>query len=884
MKKNSQTKNASISAPQDSGSPLRYLMLLAPFVIILMAGSATVGSSETLMILLWYTILFLFSLIMLPVAFKIFGRFGAGGFFASKVLGLVTVSFVVWTLTYIRLFRFNYVFVVIAILLVGFCCYFPKSLRNNLVDKLGDNYLIEKIVLEEVVFAVVLVILCYIKGFEPNIKDQEKFMDYGFIMSMLRNPELPAKDMWLAGLNINYYYFGQFIWALVIKLSCLSPKIAYNLAMVSAIAIPFGMSFSFGVMLTEGAQQNGFHENRFLKYVTGLIAGLATCIFGNSHSFFYDENGAGNGFLRFLSDQGFNVGKTDGFFYPDSTRFIGWNPKIETDYTIEEFPFYSFLIGDLHAHVVSMMTVLLIAMIVFAMVLEAKAPSSGPSNTAKHLKLERFPKDEYKVLLTPHIIMVAILLGISQMTNYWDFLIYFIFCSMAMLLANTRKTARFSSIPSAIVFAGNIIAILAVYLMAGNNVLVHIALQLIVLIISYILAGMFPSALSRTSFGMSFLFVVSHIAAAPFNLNFDMISNALGKVKSRSSLFQLAILWGTHLIICLTFFVITVITRNYQPGSSDKKGKKGKKSSLFYASENENRCNPIASFISDRNIVDVFVCGMIVVGILIVIAPEIFYVRDIYTSGYLRANTMFKFAFAAFIIFSVAMSYAVTRLFFVVTKKGTYSLACLIVAWVFVAMLFIPAHYTKVATEQRSGEITRENYEGLDGQAFIDNYQSEWGYIETPGNLVSYRDAADWFNENVKGSPVICEAAGESYKDYNMVSAYTGLPTVLGWQTHEWLWRFHGIVNPETDIIESDPKRDVWAIYLTPRYDDVDKIYQSDDVSEIREVINKYHIEYIILGNLEYNKYDYDNTATLEQLGEIVFSSENLNVFKVKPA
>ena len=393
---------------------------------------------------------------------------------------------------------------------------------------------------------------------------------------------------------------------------------------------------------------------------------------------------------------------------------------------------------------------------------------------------------------------------------------------------------------------------------------------------------MFPTALTRTSFGMSFLFVVSHIASAPFNLNFDMISNSLGKVKNRSSLFQLAILWGTHLIVCLTFMVITIITKNRKKGTSDKKAKKGKNTAD--QSDSLNRQNPVAAFISDRNIVDVFVCGMIVVAILLIIAPEIFYVRDIYTSGYLRANTMFKFAFAAFIILSVAMSYAITRLFFVVTKKGNYSLGCLIAAWAFVALLFIPAHYTKVSLDQRCGEISRENYRGLNGIDYLDNYQSEWGYIETAGNLYSYKECTEWFNTNVKGSPVICEAAGESYKDYNMVSAYTGLPTVLGWQTHEWLWRFHGIVDPDTDIIESDPNRDVWSLYLTPRYADVDTIYQSDDTDAIQDVINKYKIEYIVLGNLEYNKYEYDNTEILKQVGEIVFSSENLNVFKVTPA
>ena len=74
-------------------------------------------------------------------------------------------------------------------------------------------------------------------------------MDYGFIMSMLRNDQLPARDMWLAGYQINYYYFGQYIWSVMIKITNVPSGVGYNLAMCSATAIPFAMSFSIGKFL-----------------------------------------------------------------------------------------------------------------------------------------------------------------------------------------------------------------------------------------------------------------------------------------------------------------------------------------------------------------------------------------------------------------------------------------------------------------------------------------------------------------------------------------------------------------------------------------------------------------------------------------------------------
>ena len=116
-----------------------------------------------------------------------------------------------------------------------------------------------------------------------------------------------------------------------------------------------------------------------------------------------------------------------------------------------------------------------------------------------------------------------------------------------------------------------------------------------------------------------------------------------------------------------------------------------------------------------------------------------------------------------------------------------------------------------------------------------------------------------------------------------MISAYTGLPTVFGWQTHEWLWRFHGIVDEETDTLVSDPDKDVWKLYISPRHQDVDIIYLSENTTEIQRIIDKYQIEYIIVGDMERFKYGWDNSYIFYQLGSEVFRYEDLIVFKVTP-
>lgn len=868
-------------------SPLKILYLLVPIAAILLTGLATVGTSDVMNILAWFLIYMIFGLAAFPISARIFENSLSAGFLMSQPIGLLTVALVQWTLSYIGILPFTQLTVAILIVLLAAASYSIKPLRTNLIKKLSREGTIENIAFEQTVFAVALTALCYIKGFLPDINGQEKFMDYGFIMSMLRSSSLPAGDMWLSGYSINYYYFGQYIYALVIKLSGIAPSVGYNIAMCTSIALPFGMCYFIGSMLINTAKNFGMRCVRFAPHICGLICGFAAMIWGNSHSFFYDENSVGNKLLLFFSKLGINVGRTDAYYYPDSTRYIGYNPDsslIEgirngADYTIEEFPFYSFLIGDLHAHVVSTMVVLLIMAVAIALVGKAAAaPVSGLSDK-KTTSVSNFSSGaiikELTGIISAELIIITILLGIAQMTNYWDFLIYFIFCSMALLIINTRHSASFATVPGSFLFCLVLGGILLCYMTAGSRPWIHLILQLCVLGYTLLFATFAPCALTRTTLGMSIMFTGSHIIALPFNSEFDMISNSIALAVNHSSPFQLFILYGTHLIICLGLVLTVILTRNYVVGN--------KRKITIYGEPSVGWTNPVARFFGQRNPIDVFVCGMVAVSILLIIIPEIIYVRDIYTSGYLRANTMFKFSYAAFIILSVCISYAIARLPWFRDKNGKFMLSPLILSLVFILMLFIPAHYTSVSIEQRCGELTSDRYKGLDGTAYISTYSSRYTGIQESGNLEPYMACINWFNETVEGEHVIIETYGESYTDYNIVSSYTGLQTVCGWQTHEWLWRFHGVVNKETNLLEADPNHDVWQLFLTPRHDDINTVYTSSVPADIQQIIDKYNVEYIIIGSLEKNRFGYDNTAVIGALGEVVFTYEDLNVIRVYP-
>lgn len=869
--------------------PKKFLFLLIPIISIFVIGLPLLGVNDTTEIFKWIMLIEIIGIATLPLTSFLWRNMKSGFFIFSQPLGILTVSLLVWTLTYLKIVRFTRLTVLIILIIIAITCYLIKPFRDSLSAKLCSSGVIEEIVKEQTLFSAILILLCYFKSFYPDINGQEKFMDYGFIMSMLRSSSLPANDMWLSGNSINYYYFGQYIYALLIKLLGMKPSIGYTIAMCTSIALPFIEAFAIGELLFETSEKNGVKCSKMMRSICGLLSALAVTIFGNSHSFFYDENSVGNGLLRFFSKLGINVGRTDNFYYPDSTRFIGYNPEtigVEGyanggDATIEEFPFYSFLVGDLHAHVVSTMIVLLVIAILILFIGRLLESYKIPTKSTYDIGIPRL-KEELASILLPETIVVSIILGITQMTNYWDFLIYFIFFSMALFVYFTRNTYEFTSVAGTISFILSVGTILIIYLISSSNPILHVILQFIVLLISCALNLYRPCALSRTSMGMSFAFTVSSLIALPFNFNFDMISNSLAACVNHSPLFQLYILWGTHVIICLTFVLMVALNKNYQKKSNGRSSRNASSATSLVIGPNSSEYpNPVMRFFGERNIVDIFVCGMIAVGILLLIAPEIFYVRDIYTSGYLRSNTMFKFTYAAFIILSLSMAYAISRLYWFTRKDGEFSYTALFLAIIFSILLLVPAHYTTVSLKQRSGDLSLENHKTLDGTEYIMNYQSPNLNSVSSSSLVDTMNVINYMNENIPGSPTIIEAYGDSYTDYNIISSYTGLPTVFGWQTHEWLWRFHGIVDEETNLLVSDPENDVWQNYISPRHNDIMLFYTSSNPDELRNIIDKYDISYLISGPFEIQKFGSDNSETIEAIGTLVYYSGDTKLYKV---
>lgn len=661
--------------------------------------------------------MFVLGIVSLPIAYKFFGKFVGSGYGLSKTIGLMVFGYLVFFLSTLQILPFVRNALLVFFMLYVFINYWLLKNQKNLVKHLNENK--RAIIFQEILFVFGLFSWSIIRGYQPDINGLEKFMDYGFINSVLRSDYLPPADMWFAGGNINYYWFGHFITALITKLSNIPSSITYNLMIATILGLTLSSAFTISASLFKFLAKK---VNIRVIFAAGFISAILLSFGGNFHTPIYAlKNGI------------------DTYWYPDATRFIGYNPDRD-DKTIHEFPHYSFIVSDLHAHLLNLPFVFIYLALLFNLV-----------------------NNKQKKTFSKELVPLGFTAGVMFITSTWDFGNYLLTTGVALFIFHLQKKG----------------------------------LELKTLLI--------PAVKSIS------IAIMGIIVALPFILNFTSIAEGIKFVNSNSYVWQLAILWGLPFILTIIFII--TLSKIY------KSLKKIKPS-------------------------DLFVFSLHVASWILIILPEVFYVKDIYIASHHRANTMFKLTYQAFVMFYLSSGYIAVRAMGVAKNRSSKIFVALFFAVIFAAVLVYPSFTIKSYYNQLN------NYRGLDGTTWLkDRRPEEYQVVK-------------WFSENVKGQPVILEAPGDSYTEFNVISSYTGLPTISGWFVHEWLWRG----KPE---------------FPQARVADIDQIYNSKDKELVRSLLQKYDVKYVIVGNFEREKFPELNEEKFSELGEIVFTSGSASVFLV---
>lgn len=736
----------------------------------------------------WWLLILILGFIFVPLSGLLFSKLSDKGYLFSKIIGIAVSGYLMWMLSVLKILKYTTVSCIIAlgiglainafIVLYYRYLYKPKSStiysEKNLLSAFFKKENLGIFITEELLFLVIFLIFTYIRGFKPEAYGTEKFMDYGFMTTMMRNDYMPPQDFWFSGTHLNYYYVGQFLATFLTRLSFVDVSRGYNLMLMMTGAFTFVLPFSIGYNLIIRYGERKAKKSRFFASIAGLFAGAGVCIAGNMH---YPIYGLIIPFFKNLTSK---VKTQALYWFPDATRYIGYNPETK-DKTIHEFPAYSFILGDLHAHVINIIFVLTVLAILLAWLF---------GQTDRYRETKRF-RDE---VFNPQIILIAFFIGLFHSTNYWDYPIYFVVSGAIILFSNM------------------------------------------------IVYGFMKKAYILTAIQGIFIFLLGEIFALPFTLQFDQISASARLAENHTPLYQLLVLWGLPIFTLIAFLVITI--SDYV----NEKKKKRKKKRLKSRAARLGRL--LSSYMNSLTDTDLFVITIGLCSMGLVLLPEIVYVKDIYSGDYKRANTMFKLTYQAFIMFGICFGYIYVRILYY-GRAFIRRLVIGISLFSFALTLLYP-----INAVNNWNFRDKKGYKGIDATLFMKkDFKND--YLATR-----------WLIENVSGTPVVLEANDLSYSDYQRVSVITGLPTVLGWYTHEQLWRS----GPDTTD-------DMVTIQLNERASDIRAIYTSEDINLVRSLIEKYDVSFIYVGQLEEKKFEWLNHDLLRSLGEIVFMNPDTDEY-----
>ena len=313
--------------------------------------------------LTWWLLAGVMGMAAMPLTGRLFREFDDKGWMFSKIVAIVVTGFLTWFLTAVKLLKFTTAACVGVSLACGILFLFlGKAQHKKGIECLPMDHL-ELVYWEEVLFLAFFLLWTYLAGFHPAAYGTEKFMDYGFMEAMMRSTTLPAVDLWYSEGTINYYYGGQYFAVFLTKLTGTKVELTYNLMRTFVAGLAFVLPYSLVYQMTKdrmGKKAAGaVGWKKAVPQISGILAGLSVSIAGNMHYVYYGQI---RPWLQKLTGQ-----EPDSYWFPDATRYIGFNPDVE-DKTIHEFPCYSFVLGDLHAHVVNIMFVLLLLGLLYAWV------------------------------------------------------------------------------------------------------------------------------------------------------------------------------------------------------------------------------------------------------------------------------------------------------------------------------------------------------------------------------------------------------------------------------------------------------------------------------------------------------------------------------------
>jgi YYY domain-containing protein len=835
----------------------------------------------------WWIFFEIIGWIAFPICFSLFKNLYTKGYSFTKIIGLLFWGYAYWignTFGIIGNTRLGAVFALIVILSASFISLYKKHLWAEIYDWIRAH--IKIILFSEALLLISIFFMVMMRGANPEIIGTEKPMELAFINGILRSPSFPPNDPWLSGYSISYYYFGYLIIAAVIKIIGTDSGIAFNLALILWFALisvgAFGILFN--ILIRKMRQDEKILSKKkvnsalfysFLAPAFLLLVSNGEGLLELLHSlgFLWKPDQNGEMVSRFWSwldikelsqppptPFDWHVGRIGGTWWWRASRVL-------QDYTIQgqpreiidEFPFFSFLLGDLHPHVLAMPFVLLCIISGYTYLLEEN------KNKFSLLKnVTAFWSKGFNWFL-------ALALGSLIFINTWDFPIYFgmigaiyiisiypkresigeILKESVILLFTLGFICSMFYLPFLISFSSQAGGILPSLVFQSRSIyLLVMFFPFIVIVLSdlifRILADL-PKPLVRRNFVIAFggyLFSLIISMIVPFIVgaipdlyrylqsslggNYEnYIQQSMQRYQTLISIYggsntQELILGTIERIISDPIDILVMITIISAVISMV----------IYFIKQEEQTESRLLI-----NKQDSFIGLMIFLGAGLILFPEVFYLRDQF--GW-RMNTIFKFYFQSWLLFSISAAYAVSQVGEI--KKP---LVRKVIAALTLFSIISGFVYPFFAVEER--------IDGLAGRDFTLN-GNMYLQISNPDEYKAVRYL------NLVPFGVVSEAVGGSYSNYGRISKFTGLPTVLGWPGHELQWR--GGVEE-----------------IGSRESDIKELYSTNNWITVKNILDKYNIRYIYIGDVERKTYQISEEKFVFNL-PVIFNNSSVVIYK----
>lgn len=841
-----------------------------------------------LSLILWYLLITLLGFLAFPVAYKLLPGLADRGYTLARAMGLLIWSYVFWLLGSLDLLQNDLSGELFALAVLAAVSIFVfRSLDGNDLQAWLRKQR-RMILVVEILFLLAFVGWAIVRAANPEITGTEKPMELAFINSILRSPTLPPNDPWLSGYSISYYHYGYLMVAMLARLTATSGGVAFNLGLSLIFALSaigsYGLLYNLLAAWREKETKSSVSNRQspfsallapFFVLIVSNLSGLLHVLRVNG--LFWRQNESGEWVSPFWTwlDIG-SISQPP----PESPFFHWWwwqGSRIVQDFDflgnnkgdiIGEFPFFSFLLGDLHPHVLAMPFGFL------AMTLALNFLLGGCKGNIRwlgfiHLKIN-----------WSSFGLAALALGAMGFLNTWDFPFYVALFAGAYVFRQLQVNASADE-PSPVSFweiakdflgigfalgvsgallflpfyisfssqAGGFIPNL-IYITKGAYAWIQFAPLLIPVLglLVFLWRKYSDKKQLFTGIKVTFVILVLLLAVTAVLTALIAVLHVFSDINSQAAIAASAYLGslaapGWRDVITEGFFrrltipgtwltlaVILVFTF-----------------ALLWPRRVHDKLDAPPSQVFALPDSHTFALLLTLIGTLLVLVPEFFFLRDFF--GY-RINTIFKFYFLAWLLWSIAAAFGTVALW-----KKLNGVWGLVFKSLSIIVLVLSLLYPLMGLWSKTNGFKPNQWE-LDGTAYHDTYNPD----EAAAMKWLWKSPLD----------VVAEAVGGSYSTYGRMATHSGQPTVLGWVGHEHQWRGG---YDEVGSREGDLQR----LYCVPNW------------VETKIIIDQYNIRYIVLGNLERTTYAAGTSncpsgfreGKFQRYLEPVFQQGDVTIYKV---